>query len=906
MDIVVVGETWLKENHTNLYNIDGFRSFFSCRPDSSSGGIAVYVKQTIKLSLQKNEHDDGQHHIHLVIHAESSPFHVHAVYRPPSYDVTRFMAMIDGICMGHGVDASCVIVGDVNIPVNHQSSSVVRQYNNLLRCYNFEVTNTYTTRPASNNILDHVVCSDVVRRNVVNETILSDISDHYPILSTFKLHRAIEKRTLEKIIVNTRGLGEAFETAVEELVYESAEERLCKVIDLYKSLKERFSKKVAVQAKIKGYCPWMNFDLWKLLRIKENVLASCKRRPSESGPRELLARVSKLVQRAKDKCKKEYYGNLFRSSNHKQNWSHLNKVLGRSADDSEEIKLMMDNQITNGRPVADAFNKFFSTIGPQLASTINSRQDINKYNSLSPLNSSIFLRPASEQEVVVEIRNLDVNKSSGPDGLPIKFVKDHHRTFSLLLRDVFNQAISTGVFPDCLKVARVTPIHKSGSKTDINNYRPISVLSVLSKLFEKLLATRLLSFLRTHNIMYSHQYGFRTGSSTLTATSELIDEVYEAMDSRELVGVLYLDLKKAFDTIDHDILLKKLEYYGIRGTPNNLIRSYLTGRTQFVYVNGTISSQRGLTVGVPQGSNLGPLLFLLYVNDLPNLNLHGKPRLFADDTSLSYKNTNPNDIVRHMKEDLMKLQDYFNESLLSLNLSKTKYMILHSPRRNISLHGDLMVRGTTIEKVSCFKHLGLTIDSTLTWSDHINILQTQTSSTCGLLWKVSKFLPRKSLLAMYHAFVQSKLQYLVSIWGAAAKSRLKPLQTIQNRCLKTVFKLPRLHSTVDLYRNSPSSVLPIPALRELQCLLQIHNNMFNREAHHNQNIERVSHRYSLRNATVLVTSRANTELAKRSVSYFSRKSFNSLPVALKLEQNARKFKLAVKSKIRTVVDRYII
>lgn len=296
----------------------------------------------------------------------------------------------------------------------------------------------------------------------------------------------------------------------------------------------------------------MNFDLWKLLRIKENVLASCKRRPSARRPRELLAHVSKMVQRAKDKCKKEYYGNLFHSDNHKQNWSNLNKVLGRSTGDAEEIKLILDDQQTTGCPVADAFNKFFSTIGPQLASTINSRREINKYNTLTPLNTSIFLRPASEQEVVVEIRNMDAKKSSGPDGIPAKFVKDHHRTFSILIRDVFNEAISTGVFPDCLKVARVTPFHKSGSKTDINNYRPISVLSVLSKLIEKLLVTRLQSFLRINNVMYSHQYGFRTGSSTLTATSELVDEIYDAMDSRKLTGVLYLDLKKAFDTIYHD------------------------------------------------------------------------------------------------------------------------------------------------------------------------------------------------------------------------------------------------------------------------------------------------------------------------------------------------------------------
>lgn len=337
-----------------------------------------------------------------------------------------------------------------------------------------------------------------------------------------------------------------------------------------------------------------------------------------------------------------------------------------------------------------------------------------------------------------------------------------------------------------------------------------------------------------------------------------------------------------------------------------MIRSYLTGRSQFTHVNGSSSCKRALTVGVPQGSNLGPLLFLLYVNDLPKLNLHGKPRLFADDTSLSYEASDPNNIVDQMEQDLVKLQDYFNENLLSLNLSKTKYMMLHSPRRNISPHRDLIVQAIPIDKVQCFKHLGLMIDSKLTWSDHINSLQKTISSTCGMLWKLSKFLPRNALLTMYHAFVQSKLQYLVSLWGAAAKSRLKPLQTIQNRCLKAVFNLPRLYSTANLYENSPASILPVSALRELQCLLQIHNQMYNQEMHHNQDIERASHRYSLRNAAFLLISRTNTEMAKKSVSYFSKKCFNSLPEVVKLEQNTNKFKQVVKSMIKARVHRYIL
>lgn len=250
-----------------------------------------------------------------------------------------------------------------------------------------------------------------------------------------------------------------------------------------------------------------------------------------------------------------------------------------------------------------------------------------------------------------------------------------------------------------MKVARVVPVHKSGSKTDVNNYRPISILSVLSKLFEQLLADRVSSFLNDQKVIYDHQFGFRSGSSTWTAASELVDDIYRAIDTSNIAAVLFLDLKKAFDTIDHGVLLRKLEYYGIRGVANALFRSYLAGRTQYVSVNGAASSKRAITVGVPQGSNLGPLLFLLYINDLARLQLHGKPRLFADDTSVTYIATDPTRLLRLMKQDIQKLQSFFVENLLSLNLGKTNYMMFHSRRKKVDRHADLTVGGAVIEKV---------------------------------------------------------------------------------------------------------------------------------------------------------------------------------------------------------------
>ncbi|XP_055589747.1 uncharacterized protein LOC129741945 [Uranotaenia lowii] len=644
--------------------------------------------------------------------------------------------------------------------------------------------------------------------------------DHSLVLTTINLKKPVVYRKLE---TQHESLNAEFLVEVEHIQASNALEKLNKIIELHSALKARHSKTISAEVKVKGYCPWMSLDVWKLIRIKENSLARCKKYPANDHLKDLLLHVSKKLQCAKAEAKKGYYHKLFHTSNQKKTWKNLNELIGRNESRSESIKLELNGTITEeGKSVANAFNEYFCNIGSQLAATIPRNAQINGTPSFGN-RDSIYMQPATEQEVLILINNLDSSKSPGPDGISAQFVKTHHNILAPLIRDIFNDCIQSGGFPESLKTAHVIPIYKAGKKTNCSNYRPISVLSVFSKILEKLLATRVLQFLKQHNLLYCYQYGFREGSSTLTAATELVDAIHNALDNRKLMGVLFLDLKKAFDTIDHSILLNKLDAYGIRGIANSLFADYLANRKQYVQINQSTSDLGYLPVGVPQGSNLGPLLFILYVNDIHRLHLHGKPRLFADDTSLSYENCDVRIVVAQMSEDLKTLQEYFNSNLLSLNLDKTKYVMFRSTYRQPESHNQLQVGSTVIEQVNSFKYLGLIFDELVRWDKHIDRLRKELSAIHSMIWKLSRFVPTKHLTHLYHAFVQSKLQYMVSVWGAARKRDIKPLQALQNRCLKGVFKKPRLFPTINLFEAAPASVLPIAALRELQSVVQIHS-----------------------------------------------------------------------------------
>lgn len=906
VDVLVVGETWLKEGRSRYYNISGFRSIYSCR-NNSSGGLALFIRNGLEFDVKKNTQETGYHHIEISI-LGTQRVTVHGIYRPPDFDVNRFMSLVESILSSVDTKIPCFLLGDMNLAVNDFESRLAQKYLQLLSCYNMVVTNTYPTRPESNNLLDHVISHIDSSKHIVNYTLDCDLSDHCYILTQFKSATGKLDRTLTKTLVNYRQVNSQFQMFLESYNFEALQpsDRLEEITNHYKQLKNTYSTTISVNVKVKQTCcPWYNYDIWKLGKISNNLFQRWKRNSQNQHLKNLLAHANKKLADAKRRAKSSYYQRLLSTNNPKQLWSQINDLLGRKPVEGKKLKLEVDGiQTDDPKEVGNIFNEFFSTVGESVASSLNSDGDINKFNTVEVSTRSIFLRPASESEVMNIVNALDSSKATGVDEFPIAALKHHKTALSRIICTCFNDSVSLGSYPDCLKKAIVYPIFKGGSPTNPTNYRPISVLPAINKVFEKLLSIRLLNFLETTALFYEHQFGFRQGSSTEIAVLELVDDVSHSVDQKFTAGAMFLDLSKAFDTINHSMLLKKLDAYGIRGVANAFIGSYLSDRQQGVVISGIRSDYRNIRCGVPQGSNMGPLLFLIYVNDISNLNIKGQPKLFADDTSISYKSNNVADLFQAMSQDLHLITAYLENNLLSLNLTKTKVMVFGN--KDTSSHPKLVVKGKTIEEVTSFKHLGVHIDNRLRWDVHIREMLSSCSSLCGILRKLSRFVPQHVLLTIYYSFIHSRYKYGIAAWGSSSNIHLKDVQIQQNRCMKAIFNLPFLHPTRELYSTMDHNVMPILGLFTFQICAIMFKVVNHLNLHHNWTFNSATHQHRTRYAHLLQQSGFRTEIGRKRFQIVGPNLYNQLPEDIKNAQTFLQFKKYFRTHVKTNIESFIV
>ena len=395
------------------------------------------------------------------------------------------------------------------------------------------------------------------------------------------------------------------------------------------------------------------------------------------------------------------------------------------------------------------------------------------------------MSPTDEIEIQNIIKSFLPKTSSGCDGISNKILKNIIPGISYPLTMLINKSLHEGVFPSLLKQAKVVPLFKDKEKDKPNNYRPISLLSSVSKVFEKVIYKRLYTFLEKNETLNPCQFGFRTKHSTIDAVTNLTKDILHGFEKKESTLAVFCDLSKAFDTLDHEILLYKLNKYGIRGPALRLLQSYLCNRSMYVRNGQELSTVHNIpTFGVPQGSILGPLLFNIYVNDLNEALKHSKYLLYADDTTIYITGTDIKSMYSVMNDDLNNLSNWFRANKLALNIRKTKYILFSVKILYNRL--TLSINNTCINRVDNLKFLGIHIDSELKWNVHTNYVGKRVAGGLYALNCTKHMLQSTHLRSIYFALVHSHLNYGCLLWGNTSKTFLHKLKVLQRKAIRVI------------------------------------------------------------------------------------------------------------------------
>ena len=468
-------------------------------------------------------------------------------------------------------------------------------------------------------------------------------------------------------------------------------------------------------------------------------------------------------------------------------WSGIKQIIHFKPPISQRtVKITANNGVmTDPHMIANAFNNYFANIGKELASSIPLVYKSPIEYLKDSLCNSFYIFPTTADEIEVEISKLKSSKSTGPFSIPVTILKLLKNVISRPLETLFNASFLTGVVPDKFKLANVIPVYKKGSQTSLSNYRPISLLSVFNKLLEKLMCSRLLKFLEKNNIFFDNQFGFRRGHSTEHAILSIVDKIQRAIDDKEFSCGIFLDFGKAFDTINHDILLEKLELYGIRGIARTWFISYLANRQQTVSVNNVTSTPVNISCGVPQGSVLGPILFLLYINDFHSCS-DFFDFLFADDTNLFSKHKSLSSLEALINVELINVNSWLCANKLSLNVDKSSFVVFHPPQRKIIPSFNLTINGIHLKRDFCIKYLGVLIDSNLSWKSQVDSIVKKIKRSIGILSKLRYYVNITILINLYYSLIYPFLTYGILSWGNAYTTTLQPLYILQKKAMRII------------------------------------------------------------------------------------------------------------------------
>ena len=734
-DLLALNETRLDSSISDgLVKIRGYDIVTNDR-SRRGGGVCIYLRSTISYKIQNDLVPDDIEAICLEISKPNSRnFIVASVYRPPSSTSEFFLTFEKMIKMIDDENKELHILGDLNCNMlTNISNQPTKTLKGILETYQLSQPITEATRitTSSCTLIDHyitsmpekIVQSGVIHTGISDHSLIYGIRKIHPVLSTRKKAKKVEVRNMKRF--NEERFNEDLLTqSWEQIVLKSDtdsmwacwKELFMEVLDKHASIQHIRKRSSSV--------PWVTADIKKRIfeRDKKKRKAMITK---QSTDWDVYKTSRNLVNIALRHAKAEYYRNKIaqQNNNPKEAWKTFNDLLGRSSNETivNELKIN-DSKITSNEEIANAFNEYFTNIGPSLANSIDESNTSFKTFVKSAESKMDRFRLVSVGKVVKLLKGLSNCKAAGLDKISGKILKVAANTIAPSLTHIFNHGLISNCFPYEWKMARLVPIHKKGPRNLTENYRPISILPAISKIMERIMYDQIYQYLSDNSLLYEHQFGFRKFHSTASALLDSTNSWYVNMDRKKFNLVVLLDLKKAFDTIDHGILLSKLDLYGITGSALSMIRSYLSDRNQKCQLDDLMSTERRVTCGIPQGSILGPLFFLVYINDLPECLNQATPRLFADDTNLTVAGESIQEIELNMNSDLACINEWLLANKLSLNVTKTEFILIGSAHKlnNLVTQPDLKINHKKIKQVCNATVLGVELDDKLSWNRHID------------------------------------------------------------------------------------------------------------------------------------------------------------------------------------------
>ena len=842
VDIIAISETWLEPSEVNYFNINNYASIHVHR-DKSGGCAALYIHNTWSFKILNKVQEE---HSILTVEIKKGNINITvvALYNPNNNNTPQMIIDLENILSVYS-GRKMLVTGDFNVNMLGSKDPYATPLADLLKSYGLYLCNrifpTRVTKKTS-SLLDHMY-SNIYELNHVLGTIENDLSDHRILVTN--ISNSNSQRSTENNLVSNKEnvhlidynkINLYFECELFNNESDNPEEHYQNLL-LHINKALEYSTKVQKRPKsqskrYKPVAPWINSSLLKTIQKRDAIFSKLKKHPDNVNLREEYKHIRNIVTQEKRKTKSEFYRQKFSKSlnNTKTFWKTVNEVISNTSKCSSprDIQIREKGEIVPQKLIPEIFNKFFTSIGSQLTKST----DISNTKVQTQMSySSFFLGPVTSFEVSKTITSLKFKHNITKDNITNKLLIKCKDQLSNHIANVINSTFSRGIVPSECKIARVIPVYKNGNPEEPTNYRPISILPAISKVIEKCVKRRLTEYLKTNRILYKYQYGFRESSSTQSAVIDIVINLEDALDRGLAAAGLFIDLRKAFDTVDHGILISKLDNLGIRGLPLRWFKSYLSERKQYVYVNGLYSDEQIVTRGVPQGSVLGPLLFLIYVNDISSYKLNGMPVLFADDMYISYTADSIGALQDKMQQDLNIIHNWLSINKLSINLNKTVYISFHRKTTvNVDHDINLQLQGQTIKRVTVTKYLGIYINQHLEWGDHIQYICKKVAPILGVLYRVRDLLPAALVKNIYHAYIQSQLKYMIILWGRSNKKVLHPLQILQNRALRILFKLPALHPNRDTYLIS--QLFPIEIQTKEAAILYMYK-VVNNNMHHN-------------------------------------------------------------------------